>query len=317
MGDFLAKYLVSVIALLTAIVTGIGITINNIYLSNYFIADYALINTKAIYSGIVFFFFIIFLTVINLAWIDTQDLTRNQIRKIIFNFIMKPIICTNALYLPLNGFPPPWSSQYVLGVPIYNAVIVPSSFISSTLIFFLLFNTVGYMKNNKDLLGKFFKYTGKICLFLSFIPLISLTGNNQIYTDLLYFFGYYSLLMFVIVIHFYGVEFAKKRGQNIPDHSPYNFDINNKKISIWEIIFSVLWCIYVIISLTSSYSKNVYPYINQEYGGGRPVPLNITLIDGNLINSMLIHKDDKRYYLIDSNNAVTFIDVKKVSKIQK
>lgn len=312
------KFPIVFLALVTALLSGTGLMIINGHLGRYFISDYAIISTKSIHTGVMFFLFLAVSVVIIFSSVNVHNAKKIDYKDV-FNFITKPILCTNAflIWFAFPGNTPDVYPNYsILGLYNINSYWVYGPVMLS--IFALGMSIQVQVSKEKPKINNFIKkfYYFLASLSISTFPIM--IYNNQEYRSILYTFAILSLTCF----NAYDSLCKRKRrtedGEVFESYSFFSGDNIIKKLIPLDYILLISISLVMFLLYINSYSKAIYPIIEEQYGGGKLIPIQVITNNGEIMKGPLLHYDDKRYYLLGSTELETqIIEISKIKTIQR
>lgn len=307
---------IGMIAVITASLTGLGLVISNIYLSQYHLIDFAIISTKSLYTGFTFIIFILLTSLFFLSFLDMTCMLNNNLLVIILNFIIKPIFLSSAFFFLTQVLqePPPKN--------IYLISAYSSCFFAASAVVISLFGIFyAAIKSDKGLIKRFIKILVYITCAIVISGFIFLYAYQDEYTHIANFFLLFSLTFFMNYFVLYGLKYDESVGKPRMNFSLFNPSSTSSRVVFLDIILALLSIIYLLSTCLVNYSKVIYPHIPFEYGGGKPQAIEITLTSNDFLSGSLIYQDSSRYYLLISNNAnqkvVRVVDISSIESIHK
>jgi len=313
------------IIIATFLITASGTLIINFYLNKqYHITDYSIISARVIHTGIMFFLICSLSITVIFSFIDIYDIGIKW--STITNFISKPIHLTNCFIMIffLTAITPQDSYTYSLfGYQTFKSYWIYPMLMCS--VFGWLFKLSAYQliksSTNTSLFfskaAKIILTLANIMLFIGIFALPIMCYNSAEYINCFFFFGTLSLWSFTAFCAIADSQNRKK--QNNPDINLSMFTKNTIAYSpnLVENFFYFAILIFSLITLINTYSNSLYPLLDFYLGGGKPVNTIITLDDNTIITGKIFNYDDKRYYVISSDNKkIMFIDNSKIKTLE-
>lgn len=312
------KFPVVFLALMTALLSGTGLMIINGHLGRYFISDYALISTKLIHTGAMLFLFLGLSVVIIFSSIDVHN-TKAISFKDVLNFLTKPMMCTNAflIWFSFPGNTPDLYPTYTI-FKLYNINSYWLYGLMGCSIFAFGLGFSIHLSRKKKNVYKFNEYFYYFLQFISIVPFPIMIYNSNEYRSVFFLF---SILSFVCFNFYYTLCSRNQRleeGEIIESYSVFSGDSIVKKVIPLDNIYLICISIVMFLMFINSYSKAIYPILDEQYGGGKLISIQVITNDGEIIKGPLLHYDDKRYYLLGSNKLETqIIEISKIKTIQR
>lgn len=173
-----------------------------------------------------------------------------------------------------------------------------------------------YIKQG-DLFGKIIRKLTGFLLFASLIPFPFMAYFNEIYWSVFCFFSLLSFSSLSWHAADHDIALRKLRGDPRVDPSIFTKDTEIAKFN--KLNYLLMVCIFfgVFFIVAASYSRNIYPFFSEQYGGGCPKEVMLSTKDGETIKGRLIHHNAASYYLLDDHDDTLIIDVATISKIKK
>lgn len=293
------------IAVATFVITAFGMLIINLHLNRYYyISDYSIISARAIHTGLVFMLVCGISAASVFAFYEIHDFTSITIKQTLVNFISKPIHLANV-FIMLFGFTSNTPQESVMysffGYFSMRSYWLYPILMSSVFGFVIKFNSYPLIKISGDKFGKLFDKLSNGLLYIGLLSLPIMIYNSEEYERVLYFFGTISFWCMAYVAAVQDSQRRKVAGEKDINLSVYTKDTNMKSSSLLENFFMLCWIMVMIISLVSKYSNSLYPLIDFQYGGGKPINIMIVMDDDKIIEGKMLNYDDKRYYLISQD----------------
>lgn len=312
------KFPVVFLALVTALLSGTGLIIINGHLGTYFISDYTIISAKSIYTGIMFFLFLAVSVTIIYSSIDVYNMNKID-SKDWFNFITKPILCTNVLasYFLYPGYDIDLFPIYsIFGLYDISSYWIYTPIMISIAPLFLVLQTSFINRESNEYKNNMKFY--KIILIFTISTFPIMMYNNKEYRSILYMFVILSAICYQTYL------FLCKRKKYMEEMEKNNNDLPGSSDSVVKTVIPlsnitiISTAIVMVLMFVNNYSKTIYPAIDEQYGGGKLILIQVTTNDGEVIKGPLLHYDDKRYYLLGSNKLETqIIEISKIKTIQR
>lgn len=285
-----------------------GILIRLINLQSYNFPFYESINTNVIFIGFIFSIIVIAHAFIHLSFIDFHSREKNNIIKVIFLAIIKIILsslilCTVFNIINLN--------ELAVGYNQFINKILSIGIVTPFFIIGMLGIGVEYLKEKSKYSLIIFKIP--ICIFisLSVITFTFLLFTNPIFKEVLRFELYFGFLILIFLIGMIASEKDNKKGIKSIGTSFFSNDKESR--NILDKAFFYFYILLVIIIVLSSYSKNVYKYIDINSGGGKFSEQTI-IRKGEIIKGKLIINNEK-YLILESDSSLIRIDWSDLDKI--
>ena len=192
------------------------------------------------------------------------------------------------------------------------------------LIFLSLLSTIGFMlrassyiyiKQNGDPLGILTDKLTKLLLISGMLSFPILVYCDKAYSSVFVFFTTISGMCLM--------QYAIERDRAMKLHTVTNVnsslftkDTKMNPVTNLERLLFVSVIIGVFFLLVGNYSQNIYPYLYEQYGGGKTSTVLLsTKMDS--FKGRLLHRDTNRYYLLTSNDGLVIVESSEVRSISK
>lgn len=311
-----------ILTIFTALSTGAGFIITNLYLGKYNICDYAIFNAKAIYTGLIFMFIVAISVVFIFAFFETRNYNDLKIKTFFGNFIVKPIYLANMfiLYYVASSL----SYEELPVYTIYNDFSIHSMF----LYFLMVFDFTGlcfrsmlypYIKQKDNKFGKFFDKVTSYLFFITLIPFPIMIYFNDEYKNVFYFFAYLSFLSMLYCAIERDNMVSLTNGIRPVNPSPFTKATTGACNGRLEYILLICSCFVLFFNLAGFYSAKIYPLLSEQQGGAAVKQTTILTNKGETISGKIIHREAKRYYLLvdDDVLVINLSEIHSVKGIEK
>lgn len=304
MKDFLKDNIFKIGVAVPVLGSVLGMIIINLYLSNYGIIEYAFFKTHSILVGSVFLFFVISIVVYYSLYFDLVEPQKNNLLLAIIILVIKTFLISLLTYtILINKF-------FTYSLP-FNIKLYPAQF--RDFIFRASFGllvpiSLFYDDFKEKRMSTFLKVFVGILISIGLVMIIILywilQTKEPVFQKIAYFYSFFGILMLVYL-------FARKEGaekREDPNYKPTSlFSMYfSKRTLFMEITFVVISLITVFSLIVATYASNIYPYIPQNFGGGKIKPISITY-DKSTIQGSIIHSNDKMIFVLDKTKKITII----------
>lgn len=303
MKKFFKDHLFQLIYLIPVSFIAIGSFVLNIYLNQFGIIDVALFDSKTIFVGFIAVFQLLSFLIVLCTLVGKID-SIHDVVVLFFCIIWLPIFFSILVYMysgNLNNIESvieEW--KYRLLNSISAASVIP---------FLYLIKNRYYIHNLKsaDKSNKIF-----ICIFSCF-EMVSLTiaffiaCKDSIFKSIYMTYFYYSLFSIPFLLSFLGDGFPyinKKAGVALFK--------NEGKLEKIDYCFIFLYLLILFMFTLNNYSKNIFPNISSNMGGGYYKYNTIVLEDDTIITGKIIHSNSEYIYLIEEEEKLSQYPIDKI-----
>ena len=288
----------------------IGSFVLNIYLNQFGIIDVALFDSKTIFVGFIAVFQLLSFLIVLCTLVGKID-SIHDVVVLIFCSIWLPIFFSILVYMYSGNL-----SNIESVIEEWKYRLLNSISAASVIPFLYLIKNRYYIHNLKsaDKTNKIF-----ICIFSCF-EIISLTTaffiacKDSIFKSIYMTYLYYVLFSIPFLLSFLGDEFPyinKKAGVALFK--------NEGKLEKMDYCFIFLYLLILFMITLNNYSKNIFPHISSNIGGGYYKYNTIVLEDDSIITGKIIHSNSEYIYLIEEEEKLSQYPIDKIKayKISK
>lgn len=304
MKNYIKEHFFQLITLVPVIFISLGSFILNIYLYQFGIIDIALFDARTIFIG--FMAFSIFMAYF-LFWFSLIDITGKpkQILLFLINEIWKAAIFSFLIYTYLVQDKEPVDLSktiiHIFDTGAYN--------VFATLPLLYLFKKDFDSFSSQDKASKGFLIFYCISIAVSTISIIGLAffiiSLRKILMSFLFFGGMCISLSFSI--------WNRKHKENTNEKWEVSSFFNkNGKVGVLDISIALLFFLFVEMMCLFSYSKNIFPQIPCNLGGGYYKYNTIVLDDNSIITGKIIHNNSEYIYLLEEEDKLSQYPINKI-----
>ena len=304
MKNYIKEHFFQIITLIPVIFISLGSFILNIYLYQFGIIDIALFDARTIFIG--FIAFSIFVGYI-LFWFSLIHITGKpkQIFLFLINEIWKAAIFSFLIYTYLVQDKEPVDLSktiiHIFDTGAYN--------VFATLPLLYLFKKDFDNFSSQDKVSKGFLVFYCISIAISTISVVGLSffviPLRKILISFLFFGGMCISLSFSI--------WNRKHKENSNEKWEVSSLFNkNGKIGVLDISLALLFFLFVGIMCLFSYSKNIFPLLPCNLGGGYYKYNTLILEDDSSRTGKIIHSNSEYIYLIEEEEKFSQYSIDKI-----
>lgn len=310
------------LTLFTAIVSVTGFLIVNNYYTKYNITDYTIFSAKIIFTGVTAILITMIAILYYFVFLDAYDYHKGFLSNF-YNFGVRPIHFTN-IFLTSFVFNSKYCDGFFKDITIndyiFNGALIHIMMMFATMAFYFRF----YMFIKEKSVSK--KWAIARIIFIWVLYGVSITAailmfsNNEDYKKCLYFFYYLSFFSAAYYWRSAPYKKAEENSGGVERGSLLNKlfpQIRNTKY-YGNLYFYSTVCLYVAIFfvITSLYSANIYPLLDESQGGAISKRAMITTKKGELVEGSIIHRDGERYYLTVKDNKIIIVELSEINYIE-
>lgn len=299
---------------ITILTFAIGCLVINIHLESYGIVDFNLVKPQAILVGVCCLIFFSIHIVILLMFLNINNFSANPLFKLIYITTIKIMYLTIMLSLFLDtklSILNPENNPIVFG---YKFEIIGYLFtIVVTFPFLYILSYYDIKNNKKDVLTKLSNLSIYIAA-LSCILLSILSFKQPSFKNLLFYeaeLGFLFFMIYLIVFPGKNGSFNEFKGNLFSDEPIID---PNHRIGVLTLLSSCM--IIGVSALIFQYSKNIYPFIGQSFGGGK-LDKFIYHTSQETVSGLKIYETDKYVFLIDKDSTILKLDWDNIERIIK
>jgi hypothetical protein len=315
--DFFKKNLNILIFLIPIIFYAIGFFIHNNYLAKYNIANYELIKGKYIFVGFVYTLIFIAIGFLYFAQTSFSNPKVNFKKDNLFLWFFRFECVLLGFYFCFPG-----KDKTVListDITIFGLIKIPERFtnpfstlITSTLIIWLLFTFAAKGEYPEKKEKRMFIYQALVMFIPANFVIIWGLMFNKLFSSIFYFLGMYFLYIIVFTLgaaHSQEFLYLKSRFFQEKFSEPLRI--------IEDKIFMLICTIPIIILLTSIYSRNIYNKLPSNFGGSKPVSVQINYVDSKIVKGDLIDEtSDSIIIKFQGENKISIINRESIKEIE-
>ncbi len=317
MKEFIKKNLKVLIFIVPLCFYAIGFLIHNSYLSKYNVANYELIKGKYILAG--FVYVLIFSIVGFFYFVHTSfSNPRNNFRK--DNLFLWFFRFESILLIFYHFFPGKEKSTLInTDLTIFGLIKIPERAIAPfpILITFLiigwLFLSIAFKGESPEERGKRITLTQALVLFIpaNFVIIWGLLFN-KLFLNIFLFLGiYFSYVLMWSLGSAYHQELPYLKSRFFQEK------LNKSLRIIEERIFLLIFMLPGLIFITSIYSKNIYSRLPSNFGGAKPVKVQVNYTDSKKLKGDLIDETANSIIIkFQEENTVSIIDRNSIKEIK-
>ena len=297
------------LSIISIILTGIGIIINNIYLRDFDIIDFNLLQPRNIFAGINFTIYLLLYFVVFQIKLNVQNLKRHSYFKIVFHLLIKYSIIISAIFYLLifnKKFVEYDEYKYLQSI----SMVIPISFL-------LLYGHDSTLSANQR------KSLFHRINFPIFNWLLTISAIVSFFLSFIYIpkFGEFVISQLVVLSVAIGLfisfktvqtktELAKESNKEY-EHSKSIFTDNRSNYDHpGENFFYYLIILFFTVYIMHAYSTHIHPKISTNFGGAKKYEITLELSSGNKVSGDLIFQNDNKYYI--KKNTSYFLSKKKM-----
>lgn len=302
--DTIFSSLLGKFSILSILITGVGLLVNNLYLIQFEITDFNLIQPRSVLTGIMFCLFALFYVVVYTIKLDLKNIRYYTLKYVVGTVLYKYMLITTILFFVFDRNLEEDNKSLII---ILTTIALSSpTYALISIVFYL--DVDEKVKKNKwymfpKKLGLWMSYLGTLAVFL-FANYKYPSFRNFAASELLF------LLFFVSYIAGYYIRSLpvmvdQSEVDSPPKESLFSidgFDFNDKR----EQLFYIFYIVLIGFTFTKSYSSKIHSYLSITYGGGKPYEFCVETKDNQLFEGNLIYQDETKYYL-QIENKIHFI----------
>lgn len=304
MKNYIKEHFFQLITLVPVIFISLGSFILNIYLYQFGIIDIALFDARTIFIG--FMAFSIFMAYF-LFWFSLIDITGKpkQILLFLINEIWKAALFSFLIYTYLVQDKEPVDLSktiiHIFDTGAYNV------FATLPLLYLFKKDFDSFSSQDKTLKGFLIFYC--ISIAISTVSIIGLAfyinSLRKILMSFIFFGGMCISLSFSI--------WNRKHKENTNEKwEASSFFNKNGKVGILDISLALLFFLFVGMMCLFSYSKNIFPQIPCNLGGGYYKYNTLILEDDSSRTGKIIHSNSEYIYLIEEEDKLSQYPIAKI-----
>ncbi len=303
MKKYIKDHLFQLIYLIPVSFIAIGSFVLNIYLNQFGIIDIALFDSRTIFVGFITVFQLLSFLVVLCTLIGKLDSFHDVIVLIICVFGL-PILFSILVYMysgNLNNL------ETVIEDCKYRLLKATSA---SGIITFL------YFLGNRNVIQNF-KTSDKsnkisICIMTTLEIILLTTASfisckDNVFKEFYKVYLYYGItsIPFIVSVLGDGFPFVNRKANLVL------FKYDGKPIKI-DYCFIILYLLVLFMITLNNYSKNIFPYISNNMGGGYYKYNTIILEDDSIISGKIIHSNSEYIYCIEEEDKLSQYPIDKI-----
>ena len=303
MKKYFKDHLFQLIYLIPVSFIAIGSFVLNIYLNQFGIIDVALFDSRTIFVGFIAVFQLLSFLIVLCTLVGKID-SIHDVVVLIFCIIWLPIFFSILVYMYSGNL-----SNIESVIEEWKYRLLNSISAASVIPFLYLIKNRYHIHNLKsaDKSNKIF-----ICIFSCF-EMVSLTiaffiaCKDSIFKSIYMTYFYYSLFSIPFLLSFLGDGFPyinKKAGVALFK--------NEGKLEKMDYCFIFLYLLILFMITLNNYSKNIFPHISSNMGGGYYKYNTIVLEDDTIITGKIIHSNSEYIYLIEKEEKLSQYPIDKI-----
>lgn len=304
MKKFLKKHLFQLIYLIPVSFIAIGSFVLNIYLNQFGIIDVALFDAKTIYIG--FISCSIFLAYF-LFWFSLMEITGKpkQIFLFFINEIWKASIFSFLLYTFLMNH----EAIDVTKNTVLHLLDTGAFFCFTTLPLIYHYKNDYDNFEKQDKMSKIILISYYIGIGISTCSIIGLSVFISTLRKILISFFYFGVLCISLSFSIWN---RKNKENSNREWIVSSFFNKNNKIGTLDIAFTLLFLLFAGMGCLFSYSKNIFPQLPCNLGGGYYKFNTLVLEDDSSITGKIIHSNSEYIYLIEEEGKLSQYPIDKI-----
>lgn len=296
MREYIKDHLFQLIYLIPVSFIAIGSFVLNIYLNQFGIIDVALFDSRTIFVGFIAVFQLLSFLIVLCTLVGKIN-SIHDVVVLIFCIIWLPIFFSILVYMYSGNL-----SNIESVIEEWKYRLLNSISAASVTPFLYIIKNRYYIHNLKsaDKTNKIF-----ICIFSCF-EIISLTTaffiacKDSIFKSIYMTYLYYVLFSIPFLLSFLGDGFPyinKKAGVALFK--------NEGRLEKMDYCFIFLYLLILFMITLNNYSKNIFPNISSNMGGGYYKYNTIVLEDDTIITGKIIHSNSEYIYLIEEEEKLS------------
>ena len=303
MKKFFKDHLFQLIYLIPVSFIAIGSFVLNIYLNQFGIIDVALFDSKTIFVGFITVFQLLSFLIVLCTLVGKMNSIHDVIVLIICVFAL-PILFSILVYMYSGNL-----DNLETVIEDWKYRLLKATSLAGIIAFLYFLGNRNIIQNFKsaDKSNKIF-----ICIFSCF-EMVSLTiaffiaCKDSIFKSIYMTYFYYSLFSILFLLSFLGDGFPyinKKAGVALFK--------NEGKLEKIDYCFIFLYLLILFMFTLNNYSKNIFPHISSNMGGGYYKYNTIVLEDDTIITGKIIHSNSEYIYLIEEEEKLSQYQIDKI-----
>jgi hypothetical protein len=309
--ELLSAKNITIFSIAIIAIAAFGTIINNLYLGTFNLIDFDIVQTKSIYIGFIFTVFIIAHVLYYFSLIDTKEILNNSSFEILYKFVIKLILLSTALFFFLNIAE---IQMKIYSCNAFEKILVEMGGLNLFFIggLFIIRSTAINSNDKSRLFFVVFKIPVILSVSIGLMAFFYYFITFPNFVTIFIYESYFAILFFLYIAPQYAAALDRKNNFQPRIYSLFTKSEFNKN-DLFEQLFFILSIIGMFMILLNNYSYKIYPYIDTNYGGGKPKSIIIDYQD-KLVKGKLIYQDNT-YYYISKDSTILFIDKAKVNKL--
>lgn len=308
MKKFFKDHLFQLIYLIPVSFIAIGSFVLNIYLNQFGIIDVALFDTKTIYIG--FIACSIFLAYI-LFWFSLMEITGKPKQIFIFfiNEIWKAAIFSFLLYTFLMNH----EAIDVTKNTVLHLLDTGAFFCFTTLPLIYHYKNDYDNFEKQDKMSKIILISYYIGIGISTCSIIGLSVFISTLRKTLISFFYFGALCISLSFSIWN---RKNRENSNKEWIVSSFFNKTNQIGSLDIAFTLLFLLFAGMGCLFSYSKNIFPQLPCNLGGGYYKYNTIILDNDSMASGKIIHSNSNYIYIIEEDNKLSQYPINRIKRYE-
>lgn len=305
MKKFFKDHLFQLIYLIPVSFIAIGSFVLNIYLNQFGIIDVALFDSRTVFVGFITVLQLVFFFVVFCVFIGNLN-TFHGIISLIISVFWKPILFSIIVYMYSGNLD---NIERIYTDWRYN--LINSMVLFSILSFLYLFFIRDSFNNwkTKDKGDKFIAWFSISTTIISSYIVFYFLCKDNVFKEIYKSYMYFSL---TCVPYCFAV-FWKKFPFISPEENNSLFQQNEKPVK-FDYFFVILYLLLAFMISLTFYSKQVFPYIPNNMGGGYYKCNAIILNDERILEGKLIHSNKDYLYMNGEEGKIQQIPVSEIKE---
>ena len=308
MKNYIKDHFFQLITLIPVIFISLGSFILNIYLYQFGIIDIALFDARTIFIG--FMAFSIFMAYF-LFWFSLIDITGKpkQILLFLINEIWKAAIFAFIIYTYLVQEKEPLD----LSKTIIHIFDTGAFNVFATLPVLYLFKKDFDFFSSQDKASKCFLIFYSISIAISTISIIGLSFFVISLRKILMSFIFFGGMCISLSLSIWNRKHKESLNEKWEVASFFN---RNGKVGFLDISQALLFFLIIGMMCLFSYSKNIFPLLPCNLGGGYYKYNTIVLEDDSIITGKIIHSNAEYIYVIEEKGKLSQYSINKIKSYE-
>jgi hypothetical protein len=288
------------------IAAAFGALISTIYLGQYELASVSVLNVRILYTGGFFLLLLFGVVIVNLAYVNIDESDARTLVGILGGAPIKLCLVTLIIFAASTGTLAPGrigdrEVDHVFARSLAFALALPALGIMGAYPFF----RDSQQKHTR--LQYYFMGTLTLYGAVLLAGTILLSVAVEPFRHVMSFVATITMFVTTILVIRWAELNDKSRGVG-----PFSPDVHGRGIvgkpRLLGAFYGLLLVGFWLLLLLSTYSRNVYPIVRQEFGGGYSPTVVIALNHGEDVTGRVVHMTDDRLILVPPNdNALVVV----------